>query len=141
MDPRGSVVRPRRVLEFDGGARARASFPGVIAYVKAGSGRLHRQFLEAARRLGVDAVERQCVGNDGRAEAWECVGPLDKLEQLLEHPAVSDWHLIIGVRVPVACGGSGTPSPAAEKRIAAGRREACDRAAEREAARWRNKSH
>ena len=132
--PRGGIVVPRRLQEFANGTVARAVLPGVIVHVKASSGRLYRQFVEACQALGVDAVGRQSVLDNGRYSAWECVGPLERLERLVEHPAVSDWHLIIGVRVPLACGGSGTPSASAERRIKAGKREDCERAAERQAA-------
>lgn len=138
VSPRGSVVMPRRVLTFASGATASAKMPGVIVYVKAASSRLHRQFIDACARLGVDAVERQCVGIDGRADAYECVGPLEKIERLLEHPAVADWHLIIGVRTYFTGAGAGEFTAASEKREKAAKRIDCQRAAQRTAALERN---
>src|SRR4051812_5032548 len=102
MNPRGSIVLPSRPVDIGGGTFMGGRKPGVIVYVKAGSGRLMRKFGRFLDANGIHAFPVQEVGDDGLADAWECIGSVQSLERLTAHPAVRDWHLIVNVRPPLA---------------------------------------
>jgi hypothetical protein len=111
-EPRGAIVCPTRPVRI-GEAVATGSKPGVIVYLKDGSGRLMKQFWRAVGRRALDVVQVQ-------GDAWEVVGSPADLGWLVGmslyralglpapdgvgdgHPAVARWHFILNVRPPRA---------------------------------------
>jgi hypothetical protein len=123
FNPRGSIVMPARPVDIGNGTTATGRNPGVVVYTKAGSGRLMRKFERFCLANGIDARPVQQLAEDGRPDAWECVGTLESLEALTEHEAVADWHLIVSVRVPLGAAGSGEHKPRPSSGTAFGRPE------------------
>jgi hypothetical protein len=80
--------------------------PGIVVYVKAGSGRLMREFRRFCGHAGIDAHPVQEMA-ESRPLAYECIGTVESLERLIGHPAVANWHYILNVRPPVQSIGSG----------------------------------
>jgi hypothetical protein len=102
--------------------------PGIIVYIKAGSGRLYREFTRFCGRNGIDATPVQ-EAVDGRPEAWECVGAVADLERLTGHEAVARWHYILNVKPPIVAGGSGDVTGRAEKALRLARLSRAEREA------------
>lgn len=134
MNPRGSIVLPSRPIELGGGAVATGRKPGIIVYVKAGSGRLMRKFERFLIQHGIHTREVQ-------DNALECLGTLESLDFLTEHPAVADWHYVLNVKPPHVAGGSGAISPNAEKLIRRSKMRRSDREALEETERRARLSH
>src|SRR5215204_5388251 len=76
-----------------------------------------REFARFCAKNGVHARPVQAVADDDRPDAYECMGAVASLERLTGHPAVRDYHLIIGVRVPLVASGSGELTERAERAI------------------------
>lgn len=107
--PRGRIVCPSRPVHIGGGVVITGPKPGLIVYVRAGSGRLMREFHRFCQHWGVHPRPvQECV--PGRPDAWECIGSVDALERLIAHPAVVRWHYILDVKPPVGAQGSGEVS-------------------------------
>jgi hypothetical protein len=107
MNPRGSIVMPSRPIDIGGGVLVTGRKPGIVVYIDS-TARNRRELDRFCARNGIDAKPVE-FHRDGVASAWECVGSVADLERLTNHPVVTDWHLIIGVRVPVGAAGSGCP--------------------------------
>jgi hypothetical protein len=90
--------------------------PGLIVYVKAGSGRLMREFDRFCQHWGIYRRPVQ-EAIDGRPDAWEVLGSVDALERLIAHPAVARWHYILSVKPPVGSQGSGEVTDRVRKAI------------------------
>lgn len=152
--PRGSIVRTGRMTaDVESSVGTVSGRPVIVTlHPTAESRRTFRRVLSAADCLAA-AVEGDAYGEeDGtfnrrtgvrqRAESvvphtFRVVGPLSGVRMVCGSPAVASWGFQVGVRVPLTSGGSGTASPAADKRIAAGRREGGERAADTERAAYR----
>lgn len=104
-NPRGSIVLPSRPVEIEGGALVGGRKPGIVVYIPP-TAKNRRELERFCARVGIDArpVEFQ---RDELASAYECIGTLEGIERLTAHPVVSDWHLIVSVRVPTGAQGSG----------------------------------
>lgn len=154
--PRGAAVKRFRVSErelvvADDGSVSEAtrtvSGGGILVSVRPDS-QSRRTFTRFCARNGIivkpiggavyaDGTFNRRTGEQQRSgEAihteYQCVGEGSALLALTKCPAVDSWCQAVSVRVPVICGGSGTSSMAGEKRIREGKREGCERAAERE---------
>lgn len=99
MNPRGSIVCPSRPMAV-GGSDSAGRLPGIIVYIKAGSTRLTRKFHRFCEFNGVEARPVQERVEDERKEAFECVGSPESLAELIDHPAIAQWHYILNVRPP-----------------------------------------
>jgi hypothetical protein len=110
MNPRGSIVCPSRPIDIGNGCVLTGRKPGIVVYVKAGSGRLYREFIRFCDRAGIDTKPVENADAD-RPTAFECVGSLESLDRLAGHPSVSRWHYILSVRPPLAAVGSGPEKP------------------------------
>ena len=83
--------------------------PGLVVYVRAGSGRLMREFDRFCEHWGIfRRPVQECI--PGRPDVWEVLGSVDALERLIGHPAVIRWHYILSVKPPVGAQGSGEVS-------------------------------
>ena len=104
-NPRGRIVMPTRPVPI-GGALATGAKPGLIVYIRAGSGRLTREFHRFCDHWG---IHRRPVQEfiDGRPSAWEVLGSVDALERLVGHPSVVDFHYILDVKAPLTAQGGG----------------------------------
>ncbi|MBN9520834.1 hypothetical protein J0H58_20325 [bacterium] len=127
FNPRGAIVRTIRVSETettaDGAEVTRTvSGAGVVIHVRPHVPNMkpadvRRAFLRAVRNAGcvAAAVEhghghyRQAGNLIGEAapSAFQVVGPVDGLRELVTHFAVGDWHFAVGVRVPTGAQGAG----------------------------------
>jgi hypothetical protein len=127
LNPKGSIVRTMRLRETDttedGSEITRMiSGAGVVVHIKPDvpgwkPSDVRRAFTRAAKALGVitTVVERAhgYFSQTGKPiaealpSAFQCVGPVPGLQQLVRHFAVSEWHFAVGVRVPVVAGGNG----------------------------------
>src|SRR5947209_16339818 len=108
-EPRGRIVMPTRPVPIGGGVVITGAKPGIVVYVKAGSGRLMREFDRFCQVWGLFRRPVQAA-IDGRPDAWEVLGSVDALEPLIGHPAVVRWHYILSVKPPVGAQGSGEAS-------------------------------
>ena len=104
--PRGSIVMPTRPVHIGGGVCITGPKPGLIVYVRAGSGRHMREFHRFCSHHGIHPRPVQ-ESIPGRPDAWECIGSVDALERLIAHPAVVRWHYILNVKPPVGGQGGG----------------------------------
>lgn len=129
-NPRGSIVLPSRPIDIGNGCMMSGRKPGIIVYIKAGSGRLVREFTRFCDVAGIDAMPVQSAGD--RPDAYECIGSIESLERLTGHPAVRDWHFIVGVRVPLTAAGSGAESVRSEQARRESRRPWVEREARAE---------
>jgi hypothetical protein len=108
-NPRGRIVMPTRPIHIGGGVVITGPKPGIVVYVRAGSGRLMREFERFCQHWGIfRRPVQECI--DGRPDAWEVLGSVDALERLIGHPAVIRWHYILSVKPPVGAQGSGEVS-------------------------------
>jgi hypothetical protein len=128
--PRGRIVCPTRPVPV-GGAIATGAKPGIIVYVKAGSGRLMREFARFCERWGVHRRPAQ-EGYGDRPDAWEVLGSVDALERLIGHPAILNWHYILNVAPPRAAQGGGEVTDRVRKAIRLARMPKADRLAAEE---------
>jgi len=114
FNPRGRIVCPTRPVPI-GAAVATGAKPGLIVYVRAGSGRLMREFTRFCAHWGIHARPVQEV-IDGRPDAFECIGTVDALERLIGHPAVTNHHYIMDAKPPLGAAGGGSPDGVNVKR-------------------------
>jgi hypothetical protein len=109
FNPRGRIVCPSRPVSI-GAATATGRLPGIIVRIRAGSGRLTKEFHRFCAYRGLHARPVQ-ESVDGRPDFFEVVGAnVDGLERLIGHPAVEDFHYILSTRVPVGSQGAGEVS-------------------------------
>jgi hypothetical protein len=113
-DVKGRIVMPTRPVAI-GGAVATGAKPGLIVYVRSGSGRLMRKFHRFCAQWGIAARPVQEVVT-GEPDAWEVIGTVESLEALLEHDAVVRWHYIMAAKPPMGAAGGGSPDGANVKR-------------------------
>jgi hypothetical protein len=105
-NPRGRIVMPTRAVPIGSGVVITGAKPGIIVYVRAGSGRLMREFDRFCQHWGIfRRPVQECI--DGRPDAWEVLGSVDALERLIGHPAVIRWHYVMSVKPPMNAQGSG----------------------------------
>jgi hypothetical protein len=105
-NPRGRIVMPTRPVPIGGGVVITGAKPGIVVYVRAGSGRLMREFERFCEHWGIFRRPVQAAVN-GRPDAWEVLGSVDALERLIGHPAVVRWHYILSVKPPLCVQGAG----------------------------------
>src|SRR4051812_45299487 len=98
MNPRGSIVMPSRPVDIGGGVMVTGRKPGIVVYIDS-TAKNRRELERFCNRNGIDARPVQFVRED-MANAWECIGTVESLERLTNHPVVTDWHLIIAVAIP-----------------------------------------
>jgi hypothetical protein len=130
-NPRGSIVMPSRPVHIGGGVVITGRKPGLIVYVKAGSGRLMREFTRFCEHWGIQAFPVQEV-IPGRPDAFECLGSVDALERLIAHPAVLRWHYVLNVRPPLVAAGGGDVTDRVRKVVNRGKLPKGDRLAAEE---------
>jgi hypothetical protein len=106
--PRGRIVCPSRPVSI-GAATTSGPLPGLIVRIRAGSGRLTREFHRFCTCHGLHARPVQ-ASVEGRPDFFEVVGTVDGLERLVGHPAVVDFHYVLSTRVPVGSQGAGEVS-------------------------------
>lgn len=159
--PRGKVQEVARFTATVGRLEFEQSSPCVMVEIRSTSEarRTFRRALAAADCFAAEVEGDAYAERDGtfgstdgrrdgakavrvrREEVYPCTfrvfGGRAALETLCESPFVVAYWAYVPIRVPGGSGGSGTPSPAAEKRIAAGRREGGERAADTERAAFR----
>lgn len=115
-EPRGRIVMPTRPVPIGGGVVITGAKPGIVVYVRAGSGRLMREFDRFCCHWGIYRRPAQEAYGD-RPDAWEVLGSVDALERLIGHPAVVRWHYILSVKPPVGAQGSGEVTDRVRKAV------------------------
>ncbi|MBA4189493.1 MAG: hypothetical protein C0467_16010 [Planctomycetaceae bacterium] len=125
--PTGSIVRTIRVTEvetLDGGAEVKRTISGrgVIVHIRPDvegmkPSDVRRSFTRTAKQLGVilDVCEashghysaKGKVIADSLPSAFQCVGTVEALGELVKHVAVERWHFALNVRPPRGAQGSG----------------------------------
>jgi hypothetical protein len=126
--PRGRIVMPTRPVPIGGGVVITGAKPGIIVYVRAGSGRLMREFDRFCRHWGIFRRPAQEAYGD-RPDSWQVLGSVDALERLIGHPAVIRWHYILSVKPPMGAQGSGEVSDRVRRVITRQRLPKADRLA------------
>ena len=125
--PRGHIVCPKRAIPL-GGAYISGPWPGLVIYVRCGSGRLMRELTRFCSHVGIHLRPVQEVV-DGRPDAFEAIGTVDALERLIGHPAILNWHYILSTPIPRGAQGSGEVSERVRKVINRQRLPKADRLA------------
>jgi hypothetical protein len=133
-NPRGRIVMPTRPVPIGGGVVVTGPKPGIVVYVRAGSGRLMREFDRFCQHWGIFRRPVQ-EAIDGRPDAWEVLGSVDALERLIGHPAIVRWHYVLSVKPPMAAQGSGEVTDRVRKAIHRQRMHKPDRLAWEETSR------
>jgi hypothetical protein len=108
-NPRGRIVMPTRAVPIGGGVVVTGAKPGIVVYVRAGSGRHMREFERFCLHWGIFRRPVQ-EAIEGRPHVWEVLGSVDALERLIGHPCVVDWHYCLSVKPPMSAQGGGEVS-------------------------------
>src|SRR5215467_12186706 len=116
MSPTGSIVRAMRLREVEtdaGGAEyvRCVTAPGLVIRLRGdhpnpvkNPAKMRADFLRFCRSLSVipTAVEHAAADDDGEPvpTAFQVMGELSSLRQVIDHYAVAGWHFAISARVP-----------------------------------------
>lgn len=134
---RGKLAGVRQTVDING-FKARLPAAGVVLYVKGGSGKLIRSLLHVCKVNGCDVRPLESYRADDRPTAYSVVGDGRAVLDIVAHPAVESWHLIVNANVPrlarpdpIAPAAGGNPRAAAslayERAGLRGRREIDER--------------